>query len=400
MKRIAALICAFFVLFSSSVNAAYTGAEIYNAMERAFFWLDKNVSPLADTDSVAADYYVMALRRADRGFDYDKYIRITASKKPSTNRDAQRIIMSNAASGGVMDNDFVLENTYKADLKSASDIADAITALLSGEYEIKNTELDSLAVRLLSMQDIDGDFDNDVLVTSKSIIALSFMSGNCYIVKGEEIGEEYRYDVNSAILRGVDYLQKSKNDSFGFGSPKNTAYAIMALDCAGVDADNDPGFSDGEKSTLSALMNFATSDGRIGKIKEDTAISVCALVSHLRAMQGNTMFFALRAEDMPYNPNSYVEDINYSGQGLQTPTNNEIIVSLDDTDTPFRLETAPPIEEDARATGEKSNKILPILVIIFSVVIITATIVWFVAYMRNTRKDKWLPQKITDDEED
>lgn len=409
MKKTVALICAFFVMFFGTAQAAHTGADIYNGMEMAFNWLKSNVSPLGDTNSVAADYYVMAMSRADKTFAYDKYKKITASRTNETVRDAQRCIMANTASGGSLSDAFVAENTYNADLNRAADKADAICAILSGEYKIKSktTDIDKLAVGLVSMQNTDGSFDGDVLSTSKSIIALSFLSGRVYTVKGEEQGEKYRYDINSAILRGVDYLQNAKNEDFGFGSVKNTAFAIMALDAAGVDADNDPGFSDGEKSTLGALMNAENPDGSFGEYADNTALAACALVSHLRAMQGNSGFFALRTEDMPYNPSDYAEDINRSGEGLKSESVEEIEIKTetseiksDTGEKPYELNATQPADTQTLYDQKKTPRVLAIAVVIAAIIMIALLSIGFVAYVIYVRPRKRFHMRKTDDSDD
>lgn len=403
MKKILALICAFFMMFGTVGNASYTGAQIYNSMQNTMQWLKNNVSPLGGTNSVAADYYVMALRRVGEVFEYDKYIDITKSKKPATTRDALRIIMANTASGGKLNDKFI--SNAISDLHTATDIAEAITMILSGEYN--TVKINELAVSLLEKQGEDGGFDSDILATAKSMIALSFFSGNCYTVKGDSMGEKYHYDVNSSLLRGANYLQNNKNTDFGFGSIQNTAYAVMALDSVGIDADNDPGFSNDNASTFNALMSYQNTDGSFGDNNDDTAIAVCALVSHLRAMQDNSMFFALRTVDMPYNPNDYIEDLNYSGQGFKVETQTEIEASLlqsGDNDlpqeTPYAISTTAPQDNGIYNSEHKNVKIISVLIIVISVVVLTATVVWFVVYMLNIKPIKKYHKKETEDEDD
>ena len=410
MKKIIAFISAFFILFSCVANAAYTGIEIYNIAEQSFEWADNNISPLGNTDSVAADYCIMAKKRAGKPFDYYKYIQITNSKTPITVQDAHRIITANTAAGGSLSDEFIAEYTYNQSFTRASDKAGAITALLSGEYEVNSdkNDINRLAVDLLGMQNIDGGFDGDALSTAKSIIALSFLSGKCYIVKGTEMGEKYRYDVNSAILRGVDYLQNNKNADYGYGSVLNTAFVIMALDCAGVDSDNDPGFSDGMVSTFGALLSNRNADGSFGTHPDDTAIALCAIVSHLRAMQGNSPFFALRTEDMPYNPNEYIEDINRSGEGLKVATQDEIEVSLKtseilpkEKEKPYELSTAAPIETESHSTERKSEKAWYLTLIIIGILATTAIMAGLITYFVYIRpKKKGHSKKYEEDEDD
>ncbi len=408
MKRIFALISAFFMLFFCNVKATYTGSEINDIAELSFEWADKNIAPLANPDSVASDYHIMALKRAGKAFDYGKYISVTDAKKPKTVQDGQRMIMANTAAGGVLGDDIISQYTYGKDFTNTQDIATSIIAILSGEYAVKSdtTDINRLAVQLLEKQNSDGSFDSDVLTTAKSMIALSFLSGKCYVVKGEEIGEKYRYDVNSSILRGVNYLQNSKNPDYGYGSILNTAFVVLALDSAGVDADNDPGFSDGQNSTLSALIKSCEADGSFDSDKDSTAVALCAVVSHLRAMQGNSAFFALRTEDMPYNPDDYIEDINHSGEGLKIETQDEIEVSFigqkisKPTETPYTLESHTPVETQPYTNQRRNEKSLITIIVVIVLVIVTAVTLAAVVYFVFIRPKKDFHSKKSEEDED
>lgn len=406
MKKTIVFLCAIFLLFNYTVNASYSGAEIYNHSEKTFKWISENVYPLADTDSVASDYYITALSRAGKAFDYNKYIQIAKSRQPVTKQDAHRIMIANAAAGGKHQDEFVADNTYLSEFTRAIDIATAMISLLGGEYRIESDTkgIDKMAVQLLEKQNADGGFDGDILSTAKSIIALSFMSGNCYIVKGEEMGEKYRYDVNSAILRGVNYLQNNKKENFGYGSAQNTAFVVMALDSAGVDADNDPGFSDGETSTFNALIKELNQDGSIGDDRDATAVVLCAIVSHLRAMQGNSPFYALRTGDMPYNPGEYNVDINRSGEGLKIETQDEIEIRMSEiqintAESQKEISTQVPVKAQTSELKPRETKfwliIAVILITLVSITVITKCVVYFVCI-----KDKKKYHSKKDEDED
>ena len=408
MKRIAALICAFFVLFSASVCEAYTCLDVYNSMDKVLTWSENNIKPMDSVNTVASDYYVMALKRSGNVFEYIKYADASLLNPPNSIQDGQRSIMASMAAEKKQSDELVAKYTYNRELKTAADIADAITVITSGEYEIKSskTDITRMVVTLLEKQDIDGGFDGNISSTAKSIIALSFFTGNCYIVKGENMGEKYRYDVNSAILRGVNYLQNKKNDDFGYGNVKDTSFVIMALDCAGIDADNDPGFSDDGKSTLQWLISHQSENGSFSNDLDLSAISACALVSHIRAMQGNSPFFALLTEDMPLNPNEYDGDINYSGKGLEIATQTEIEVlqktaepTEESAPTPYAVTPVEAIDRDIHITQDKHSKVLPILVIILSIIVIVSAATWFVLYMLNIRPIKKYHLKQTKDED-
>ena len=408
MKRIAALICAFFVMFSTSVSAVYTCNDVYNSLGKVLTWSEDNIKPMDSVNTVASDYYVMALKRSGNVFEYIKYADASLLNQPNSIQDGQRSIMASVAAEKKQSDELVAKYTYNRELKTAADIADAITVITSGEYEIKSskTDITRMVVTLLEKQDIDGGFDGNISSTAKSIMALSFFKGNCYIVKGENMGEKYRYDVNSAILRGVNYLQNKKNDDFGYGNVKDTSFVIMALDCAGIDADNDPGFSDDGKSTLQWLISHQSENGSFSNDLDLSAISACALVSHIRAMQGNSPFFALLTEDMPLNPNEYDGDINYSGKGLEIATQTEIEVlqktaepTEETAPTPYAVTPVEAIDRDIHIAQDKHSKILPILVIILSIIVIVAAATWFVLYMLNIRPIKKYHLKETKDED-
>lgn len=409
MKRIFALISAFFMLFFCNAKAGYTGSDINDIAGLSFEWADKNIAPLANPDSVASDYHIMALKRGGKAFDYGKYISVTDAKTPKTIQDGQRMIMANTAAGGVLGDDIISKYTYGKEFTNTQDIATSLIAILSGEYSVKSdtTDINRLAVQLLEKQNSDGSFDSDVLTTAKSMIALSFLSGKCYVVKGDEIGERYRYDVNTSILRGVNYLQNSKNPDYGYGSVLNTAFVVMALDSAGVDADNDPGFSDGENSTLSALLKSCEEDGSFGGDKDSTAVALCAVVSHLRAMQGNSAFFALRTEDMPYNPDDYIEDINRSGEGIKIETQDEIEVSftsqklIKPSQNPYTLESHSPVESEPYTSQRRNGKSLIFIILVIVLVVVTAVLLAVVTYFVYIRpKKKFNYKKAEEDEED
>ena len=408
MKRIAALICAFFVLFSASVCEAYTCLDVYNSMDKVLTWSENNIKPMDSVNTVASDYYVMALKRSGNVFEYIKYADASLLNPPNSIQDGQRSIMASMAAEKKQSDELVAKYTYNRELKTAADIADAITVITSGEYEIKSskTDITRMVVTLLEKQDIDGGFDGNISSTAKSIIALSFFTGNCYIVKGENMGEKYRYDVNSAILRGVNYLQNKKNGDFGYGNVKDTSFVIMALDCAGIDADNDPGFSGDGKSTLQWLISHQSENGSFSNDLDLSAISACALVSHIRAMQGNSPFFALLTEDMPLNPNEYDTDINYSAKGLEIATQTEIEVlqktaepTEESAPTPYAVTPVEAIDRDIHITQDKHSKVLPILVIILSIIVIVSAATWFVLYMLNIRPIKKYHLKETTDED-
>lgn len=412
MKKVALVIVAIFFLMSSAVYGAYTGHDIYNSMEKAFMWINENTSPLGDGDSAESDYYVIAMSRANRTFDYNKYKKITRSKTPNTTGDAHRIIISNASCDGTFNESFIADYTYENNLHDTSDLSGAILALSAGEYEVRSKEItiDEMVARLLSNQSQNGSFSDDIVVTCKSILALSFFEGNVYQVKGEYKTEAYYYDVNNSILRAVNYLQGIKNEDYGYGDIKTTAYVIMALDSAGVDCDNDPGFAGDGKSVFGWLIDKQNEDGSFGADTDDTAMAVCALVSHIRAMQGKDDFFDVKGYDRIDSPDIYTEEINLSGTGLKTGENTkaiEITFKTDEKPTEAPTEASleeiinneiRDIEKDMEKTDENNVKSLIILIVFIIVtgIAVICFILWragvkpnsIISFIRNKSSKK------------
>lgn len=396
MHKIISLTVALFFMCSLTANAAHTGADIYTSMEKTFDWMDGNASPLGAAHSVASDYFVMALARANRSFDFGKYIKITSSKKNETVQDTHRVIMSNAACGGRLDQTLIADNTYNAKFDSCDDLAGAIIALCGGGYEVKSehNSIDTMAAKLISNQLSDGSFDKDIVTTAKSIIALSFHSGKLYAVDGDYKDVVYYYDVNNSILRAVNYLQNSKNNDFGYGSIINTAYVIMALDSAGIDADNDLGFSANGKSLLGYLLEKQLSDGSFSDSADDNAIALCAMVSHLRAMQGKRPFFDFRSDDRLENPAVYVEDINRSGEGLKTDLMNAEAIKITFADenelaeekpvkTPLVVDDKIKYQQEEEQAGP--SKAVSVILLCLCILTVSVAVVAFVIYFSGTR---------------
>lgn len=392
MKKIALVIVAIFFLMSSVAYGAYTGQDIYNSMEKTFLWINENTSPLGGGDSAESDYYVIAMSRANRTFDYNKYKKITRSKVPNTTGDAHRIIISNASCDGTFNESFVADYTYKNNLHDTSDLSGAILALRAGEYEVRSKEItiDEMVARLLANQSQNGSFSDDVVITCKSILALSFFQGNVYQVKGEYKTESYYYDVNNSILRAVNYLQGVKNEDYGYGDIKTTAYVIMALDSAGVDCDNDPGFARDGKSVFGWLMAKQNGDGSFGTDTDDTAMAVCALVSHIRAMQGKDDFFDVKGYDRIDSPDIYTEEINLSGTGLISGENaRPIEVTFKAEEKSTVAPTEEPLEEiinneirDVEKDIEKTdeNVVKPLVAFVGFIIVTGIAVICFILW--------------------
>ncbi len=304
-------------LFSITANAAYTQNDIYTAINSAFEWLDKNASPLNTPDSASSDYYIMALSRMGKKYDYASYVSITETRNPSTKQDGQRLVMSNAACGERLSDSFVGIYTYNSELKAPGDIAGAVITLKSSGYEIEKDGCDfnHLIASLLQMQQANGSFNNDIITTAKSLIALSYFPGLKYEIRGTREDEVYNYSTDDAILNAVTYLESNLSHN----NVTALAYVIMALDAIGIDADNDIAFTSDGNSVFGILKAMQNDDGSFNGSAEDTALAVCALTSHLLSMQGKTSFFSFTDSIKADTP---LEGENFSGSGIVSDINN------------------------------------------------------------------------------
>lgn len=321
MKKIIAFVCTLCLLFSVTANAEYTQNDIYTAVNTATQWMEKNASPLNVTTSSASDYYIMALSKLGKEYDYGSYVNITEKINPSTKQDGQRLIMSNTACNERLADSFVGIYTYNANFESASDIAGAVITLKSCGYEIKkdNYNFNRMIAELLQMQQSNGSFNNDVLTTAKAIIALSYFPGLNFKIAGAHDNESYSYSTDNAILNAVTFLESNLNSENGYSTVMSAAYAIIALDSVGIDADNDIAFSSGGKSLISYLLSMQQSDGSFNGSADDTSISVCALTSHLLSMQGKTSFFNFTDGIKADSP---LDGENFSASGIVSDINN------------------------------------------------------------------------------
>ena len=299
MKKTAAAVMAACMHLPVTAGAAHTQTDIQTMIDGAFTWLETNAQPLSSAGSSASDHYIMALSRMNRDYRYASYVDATSTITPSTPQDAQRLIMSNAACGEVLSNSFVGAYTYNAELSSASDIAGAITTLQSSGYDVisETTSLENMTGTLLTMQQSNGSFENDVTATAKSLIALSYSLGNEYILEGTADNEEYTYSVDSAVSAALTYLSGMQQADGGFSTMSASSYTVIALDSVGADAEIDERFLKNGVSVIDYIASHAAGDGSFSSSPDDTALAACALVSHLRHMQGKAPFYSFYSGD-------------------------------------------------------------------------------------------------------
>ena len=302
MKKLAAILCAVSLFSLPKLSyAAYSQYNIYNSIQDAYAWMEENASPLSSTDYAAADYYITAVARMGFNYNYSAYVNRAETRPSSTYTDAQRLVIATTACGSVWNENALREYTYKNLRDNPGELAGALITLDCGGYKVpegSNINRDHIIVTLLSMQRPDGSFEGDVYTTARAVTALApYINTQYKLSTGEHKNAEYTYSTQSVVLNAIHFLEGAKGGDCGYGTVTNTANVIIALDAVGVSADADPGFVTGNLSPLSWLKSQQAEDGSFNGSAYDTALAMCAMTSHLRAMQGLSRFYDFTAND-------------------------------------------------------------------------------------------------------
>ena len=298
MKKLIAVLCALICFSFGAAEAAYSQQDMYDLISSTCSWMDKNASPLKNPDSSSSDYFIMAMARMNKSYDFEAFAKLSDSKEPSTYRDGQRIVMTKTACDSAVSDSMLKTYTYDIDkFDNLTDLAGAIITLNCGRYAVNDEgkSKDTLIADLLSSQHNDGSFSGDCYTTALSIIALAPYNGMSYTAGSKKTVASY--SVESALSDAVQYLENAKGPDFGYANIRTTAFVIIALDSLGIDTDNDAAFSDGGSSPVSWLISQQAADGSFNSSAEDTAFALCALTSRLRAMQGKSPFFSFSEKD-------------------------------------------------------------------------------------------------------
>lgn len=293
MKKAVFLFFLIYASLISAVRAEYTEADLKNSVNMLFNWQEEKATVRNYPGSVAADFYIMSLAHMDSEYNFKSYVKLTDNINPPTAQDGQRLIMSNAACNEKLSDSFVGWYTYKAKNTTAAELAGAITVLDSGGYKVKSSETDinNMVCELLSMQQQNGSFSNDILTTAKAIIALAPRADTQFKFKGTNTGEEYGYSCKDAIHNAVLFLGASQKEDGGFMSVMNTAYVIMALNSININPDTDAMFIKNNLTPLGYIISNIDSNGSVFGLADDTALSSAALVSQLNLKQNKPAFF-------------------------------------------------------------------------------------------------------------
>lgn len=334
MKKLAAILFAASLFTLPELSyAAYSQYNIYNSIQNSYAWMEENASPLSSADYAAADYYMTAVARMGFDYNYSAYVARSETRPSSTYTDAQRLIIANTACGSVWTDNAVKEYTYKTLRDNPGELAGALITLDCGGYKIpdgSNITRDHIIVTLLSMQRPDGSFEGDIYTTARAVTALApYISTQYKLSTGEHKNAEYTYSTQSVVLNAIQFLESAKSGDHGYGTVTNTANVIIALDAVGISADADPAFAAGNASPLSWLKAQQADDGSFNSSAYDTALAMCAMTSHLRAMQGLSRFYDFTADDkinISAAENGDPQDM--SGDSTKTEVNQAVVTRI------------------------------------------------------------------------
>lgn len=321
-KKIIAVLCAVIVLQTACVNAEYKEDDLKSAVNDAVKWKEENDSPFYSIGTADSDWYIMALKRLGKEYDYNSYLSgldgIAAGYGSEHNAsDMQRTVLATVASGGdprnvggrdmVADGIYYRNNVSPIDKEGVDGYSWALIALDSNAYQTPEwalTNRDDIICGILSHQNTNGSFDDSVYSTASSIIALApyYDTSGAYTITQNQTGYTIDLSPQEAVDSAIDYLANEQTNYGDFGDLKSTAMTIMALDAVGINADGDRRFEAKKGNALDGLMMYQKEDGGFssdlrGSEGEATSLALCALTSHLRSMQGKSAFFRFEVDD-------------------------------------------------------------------------------------------------------
>ncbi len=321
-KKIVAVLCAVMVLQTALVNAEYREDDLKNAVENAIEWKEKNDSPFYGIGTKDADLYIMALKRLGKDYDYNSYLSgldgIAAGYGAEHNAsDMQRTVLSAIVSGGdarnvggrdlVADGIYYRNNVAPIDKEGVDGYSWGLIALDAGVYETPDwalTNRNDIICGILSHQNTDGSFDDNVYSTASAIIALApyYETSGAYTITQNQTGWTIDLSPKDAVDDAIDYLAEEQTNYGDFGDLKSTAMTVIALDTIGINPDGDRRFEAKKGNALDGLMLYQKKDGGFssdlrGSDGEATSLALCALTSHLRNVQGKSSFFRFEVND-------------------------------------------------------------------------------------------------------
>ena len=281
-KKIIAVLCAAALTVPAlCVNAEYKESDLKDAVKDAIEWKDKNDNPFYSIGTNSSNLYIMALNRMGKSYDYASYLSgldgISAGYGSEHNAsDMQRTAIATACSGGDAQNvggrDLIADSTYYRDATAPIDkegvngYSWALIALDSNDYQtpewaIKNRN--DIIAGMLSHQNTNGSFDDDVYATASAITALApyYETSGAYTITQNQTGYTIDLSPRDAVDSALNYLSENQTKDGDWGDLRSTAMTVIALDTMGIDSDGDDRFTARKGTALDGLMSYHEKDG-------------------------------------------------------------------------------------------------------------------------------------------
>ena len=321
-KIMAAVLCTSMLFPTVCVNAETSESDIKSAIEKAIEWKADKDSPFYGIGSYSSDFYIMALNRMGKNYDYSRYLAgldgVAAGYGEEHNASSmQRTVLATIASGGdprnVGGRDLVADGIYYRDNVSplgkegVNGYSWGLIALDSKSFETPEWALSNrndILAGILSHQNTNGSFDDSVYSTAVAVTALApyYETSGAYTITQNQTGYVIDLSPKDAVEDALNYLSAEQDKDGDWGDLESTAMTVIALDTLGVNADSDGRFVAKNGSAVDGLMQYQQKDGGFstGKGKsnsEATSLAVCALTSHLRKLQNKATFFNFDVND-------------------------------------------------------------------------------------------------------
>ncbi len=379
-KKIIAVLCiAALAVPPLCVKADYTENGIKDVVNDAVKWKDENDNPMYSIGTSNSNMYIIALGRLGKEYDYSTYLaglEGIAAGYGSEHKasDMQRSAMATVCAGGDAQNiggrDLVGDATYYRDSVSplgkegANGYSWALLTLDSMQYEppewaVKNRN--DIIAELLSRQNIDGSFDDDVYVTASAVTALApyCETSGAYTITQNQTGWVIDLSPKEAVDKAIDYLSNTQSADGDWGDLIATAMTVIALDTMDIDCNGDERFEARKGTAFDGLMSYQNKDGGFSYDNkksdgEATSYAICALTSHLRKIQNRATLFNMTVKD--------TVDFSTSSSNPTTKPSSSNSTAKPSTSTSAsasKATTKPTTKPTTKATTKPANTLKP-----------------------------------------